>query len=663
MFINKLSIRVKLFLIFIIPTLALVYQIGTSVIEKNRVVNEVYVLQDALELSVKMSSLVHETQKERGATAGFLSSKGTKFVDTLTNQKSSTNTKYQELTNKIKTYDLDTLPPKFVSELQEALQKYNRINSIRMQVQSLSISKKDAIKYYTGINTSFLDAIARLANEASIATIVKELDAYANFLYSKERAGIERAIGSAIFSSAHASNTDKIKFNSLIVQQSSFLKSFEILSTQESIEDFKQTVSGSIVDDVNRMRQAILSEKEVSDFNIEASYWFSTITKKINLLKNVEDALSVHLIENIKRIHNDEFNALIYLLIINILLVLISIVMGYIISLNIIKALTEMSRVSNDLATGNLTGVINVNTQDEIGQTADAMNNFINRVEETISQAKNSSDENVAISHQLSTTAVTVGQHVEESVVLVSEATTETSNILTTIMSAIDDAIESKNGILKANETLNDAKDDIINLTTKVQETAENEMDLAQKMEQVSNETQQVKDVLTVISDIADQTNLLALNAAIEAARAGEHGRGFAVVADEVRKLAERTQKSLAEINATINVIVQSINDLSAQMNIGAKEIEQLAVVASDVEGKITITAQIVNKAVIASDKTVQDFTLTGDSVKTIVVHVEKINDISSVNARNVEEIASAADHLNAMTQALHEKLETFTTK
>ncbi|HIP20792.1 MAG TPA: methyl-accepting chemotaxis protein, partial [Sulfurimonas sp.] len=226
-----------------------------------------------------------------------------------------------------------------------------------------------------------------------------------------------------------------------------------------------------------------------------------------------------------------------------------------------------------------------------------------------------------------------------------------------------DDAIESKNGILKANETLNDAKDDIINLTTKVQETAENEMDLAQKMEQVSNETQQVKDVLTVISDIADQTNLLALNAAIEAARAGEHGRGFAVVADEVRKLAERTQKSLAEINATINVIVQSINDLSAQMNIGAKEIEQLAVVASDVEGKITITAQIVNKAVIASDKTVQDFTLTGDSVKTIVVHVEKINDISSVNARNVEEIASAADHLNAMTQALHEKLETFTTK
>ena len=663
MLLNKLSIRAKLFLIFIIPTAALIYQIAISVIAKNNVVNEVIMLQEALDISVKMSSLVHETQKERGATAGFIGSKGSKFSNILSQQKSSTNTKYADLMDEIKKFNLDELPHGFVSELQSALREYDRIDTVRNKVQSFSISKKDAIKYYTGINSSLLDAIARLANEATLASVIKDLDGYTNFLYSKERAGIERAIGSAIFGSSKALVSDKIRFNSLIVEQNSFLKSFEVLSNKENIDYFKQTVSGSVVNDVNRMREAILSDKEVSSFNIEASYWFATITKKINLLKQVEDRLSAKLIEHIEHTHHKESQALMWLLIINITLLSFSVIMGWFITLYILKTLTEMNRVSHDLANGDLTGIIEVDAEDEMGQTAASMNNFINKVEETISEAKNSSDENVAIAHELSTTAITVGQHVEDSVVLIEQATTETSNILETIMNAIDDAQTSKDGILRANETLEEAKNDIVSLTAKVQATSETEIELAHRMEEVSSETQQVKEVLTVISDIADQTNLLALNAAIEAARAGEHGRGFAVVADEVRKLAERTQKSLAEINGTISVIVQSINDLSAQMNTGANEMENLSNVAQDVESKITKTAEIVNEAVGASDKTVQDFTITGESVKTIVVHVENINDISSTNARNVEEIASAADHLNTMTQALHAKLEIFTTK
>ena len=119
-------------------------------------------------------------------------------------------------------------------------------------------------------------------------------------------------------------------------------------------------------------------------------------------------------------------------------------------------------------------------------------------------------------------------------------------------------------------------------------------------------------------------------------------------------------RSSLVEIQATINVIVQSITDASGQMNINSKKIQVLADVSSNVEVMINETLNIMHEAAASSEKTVNDFEDTSKLVDEISMDINDVNTIVASNARSVEEIASASDHLNSMTEKLNTKMEEF---
>ena len=143
----------------------------------------------------------------------------------------------------------------------------------------------------------------------------------------------------------------------------------------------------------------------------------------------------------------------------------------------------------------------------------------------------------------------------------------------------------------------------------------------------------------------------------IEAARAGEHERGFAVVADEVRKLAEKTQKSLAEINSTINIVVQGINNASEHMASNSKEIEKLATFSLSVEKNINDVTNMVENAANVSDKTVNEIEHKAKEIYQIIESINNINNISMQNAKSVKEIAKISKQLKELAGKLNAKL------
>ncbi|MDY0233198.1 MAG: methyl-accepting chemotaxis protein [Sulfurimonas sp.] len=241
------------------------------------------------------------------------------------------------------------------------------------------------------------------------------------------------------------------------------------------------------------------------------------------------------------------------------------------------------------------------------------------------------------------------------------ESSARNANNMSTIFEDINESAQlSKEEMQQIDTYLGDTQANIISLGKKIQSSVEKETSLASELNRLSQDAQKTKDVLGVIDDIADQTNLLALNAAIEAARAGEHGRGFAVVADEVRLLAEKTQTSLGEINIIITAVVDSIQKISTQMNDNAKEIYELENVSSSANEVIDKLIAVSSKNIKLSNNIAQKALEVKGETKEVMESSKQIEVIFNENSQQIEEIREIAETLHSWGVSLKEKLNEF---
>ena len=309
---------------------------------------------------------------------------------------------------------------------------------------------------------------------------------------------------------------------------------------------------------------------------------------------------------------------------------------------------------------GDLTKQIKIESQDEIGKTAEAVNLFIEKVRGIITHLKSISKENSVISTEVKENSSKIYHSLQDNFDYIDKTNQIVKNQQLKIDSSISNLENRKEDIEKTFVVVDESKNVILNLLEKIELNVQNEIETTNKMQDLSKNAEGVKEVLNIISDIADQTNLLALNAAIEAARAGEAGRGFAVVADEVRNLAEKTQKSLGEINTSIGIIVQDIVNTSNEMNENAKEIEVITESANEVNEKITQMADVLKEAVNMVNDILKDYIENKNNFNTISDSMENIEKSTKTNLTELSKIEEMSKKLDEMGDILDSELGKF---
>lgn len=279
-----------------------------------------------------------------------------------------------------------------------------------------------------------------------------------------------------------------------------------------------------------------------------------------------------------------------------------------------------------------LTQTLKLNSKDEFGEISHNFNALVSEMNEVIGGVILTTKVNQELSNDLVKSIENVHNSLDEE----DKHLAQTSDMSTTIQTINQ---QSKTNSERTQHEMHDAKSNLESLTASITSLAslidvnsESVLENATTLEELAQQTNQIKQVINLIYDIADQTNLLALNAAIEAARAGEHGRGFAVVADEVRTLAEKTQRSLGTITSEINILVQSINDLSHSTQESSKEMIALKDSSLEMQEQLDMTSNIMDNTLIISNEALLDADNVFDQTKNLVTSLNKINTLADQN-------------------------------
>ncbi|OGU17089.1 MAG: chemotaxis protein [Geobacteraceae bacterium GWC2_53_11] len=657
---KNMSIRIKLLLMVLAPIAGLLVFSGREVVDKYKLLDGLNETRTLTGLAVRVGALSHELQKERGLSSGFINAKGEKFRDELTKQREQVNS---ELT-KIKQYvssnaaELDHVK----KSLDAAGNGMEKLPEVRGAVDALKLDGKESFAFYSRQILSYLDVVAAVSISSDSPAIMREATAYYAFVKAKEETGKERATLNAVLAADAFNDETYQRIFAILSAQNSYLDLFRQYASPAELAAFDNASRTPAFRKVGELRSAILAKGMAGGFGMAPEDWFSTITAQINAMKEVEDTLAGEIVKMADALASAAKKTLVFSMALSTLLGGIALLVGFLVMKSVTVPLSRMLHMLKDIAEGegDLTRRLDTDRRDEFGELSRWFNRFVDNIHSIISQVAGTTGQVSAAASQLQSTAEQIATAAEEvacqsvTVATAGEEMSATSNDISHNCSLASDISNRANltasgGAAVVQETLVGME----NIAKRVQESA-------RTVESLGARSDQIGAIVGTIEDIADQTNLLALNAAIEAARAGEQGRGFAVVADEVRALAERTTRATKEIGTMIKGIQAETAGAVGSMEHGVREVEkgmESSRKSGDALQQIVnaideVSMQVHQIATAAEEQTA----VTGE----ISSNIHQITDVVSETARGAHETAAAASQLSSLAMDLQRMVGRF---
>ena len=641
---NNLKVYWKILLVALMPILGVCVLGAILAWGAYKDIQETEQFKNAVEVAIAAGPLVHNLQIERGMSAGYLGSQGRNFSDKLPkHRKKNADPVLKKFFSVVEGAQAQGLPKSFNAQVQGGLDLLSQIKDYRENVTSQKLSVAKAVGYYSGINAQLIGLVDAASKLTSNVELAADVSSYGNFLQSKERAGIERAVGSVGFGKGAFSAAMKQKLTKLIAEQDVYLKVYLSQATDEFAMAYQQAAKDKSFSEVVRMRQIAFSDNSEAIAETQASYWFEQQTKRINKLKELEDQLNGVLLPEIETYLAHVELTLLEEILFSLAIVGIAIGAALFTARTITNPLNDSIRAMDKIAKGDLAiPIVGRDRLDELGGIAKALELFKKAAAEKKAVEEEQQEENVRrlkvgeqVNNSVREMRSAVGEISSGNLDLSQRTETQAANVeeTTATVQQITENI-SANG-----QRMNEVEQIVHQARNKADEGSHAARQAVSAMSEITESSEKITEIIGVIDEIAFQTNLLALNAAVEAARAGEQGRGFAVVASEVRSLAGRSADAAKEIKDLITENVEKIHS-------GAQHVRETGDL---LEG---IASQVVEAENALSELSggVREQVTQMSEINSAVVQVDQI---TQQNAALVEQAAAASKALEDQMESV----------